>query len=42
MSVLDAKTGAALLEAFLKEEREKVLEHHAEAVRKRKNGPIGG
>lgn len=37
MSVLDAKTGSALLESFLREEREKVLEFHAAALRKRKS-----
>lgn len=35
MAVLDSKTGTLLLDSFLKEQREEVLRHHAEAVRKK-------
>lgn len=39
MSVLDAKTGSALLETYLKEEREKVLAYHAESLKRKKSKP---
>jgi len=41
MSVLDTRTGSDLLETFLREERERVLAHHAEAVRNRKTDHAG-
>ena len=36
MSVLDAKSGATLLDTYLREEREKVLAYQAESLKKKK------
>jgi transcriptional regulator with XRE-family HTH domain len=40
MAILDAKSGAALLETFLKEQREEVLSHQAETTRRRQKRGI--